>query len=402
MREIPSSIKISDILSGMEAAPEADKKVRHLGAAIKGRFRPDAPVTRVFSEAEVKAAGDRTVTAVITSAFRDRQGDVILPSGGDLSFYLKNPVVLWCHDYWNRVPIGRAQWLKVEGASIVAKIEFSKSEFASEVYQAYKDGFLRTFSIGFVAGDIDREARLIKTWTLLEISCVPVPANPEAAVIGSEETQAYIKKTFMDKGLLSDLGFAEADEIEPEVKAKPEDEGEKEPPPPPPPPPPPAPKPVEQAPPEELQEALSAALEKMTTILVKVAEGSALMYAQLQAMTEAVKSLDEAFRNYMLEGAEEGEEEAAAEEIELSAGAPEIKIGQGEIEAILHAEKRVDDPAPVEALLDPADKVAVPDERVFSAAIATAMTKVIKAESIDAAIQDAVKAALLKIKGKMA
>jgi len=136
---------------------------------------------------------DRTVVAEVTTATVDRDGDVVLPKGARIDAYLKNPVVLWAHDY-RGLPIGRNIWLRKTKRGIVAKTRFATHPFAEEVYRAYKDGLLRAWSIGFIIHD-EREVtdkdleqhpewkgarRLITDWELLEYSAVPVPANPEA------------------------------------------------------------------------------------------------------------------------------------------------------------------------------------------------------------------------------
>ncbi|MHC4506617.1 MAG: hypothetical protein ACYTFI_25275, partial [Planctomycetota bacterium] len=50
--------------------------------------------------------GERAVIAKISTVAVDRDGDVMLPSGADLSDYKKNPVVMFGHDQ-GAIPIGK-------------------------------------------------------------------------------------------------------------------------------------------------------------------------------------------------------------------------------------------------------------------------------------------------------
>ncbi|MBU8870670.1 MAG: HK97 family phage prohead protease [Gemmatimonadales bacterium] len=137
---------------------------------------------------------ERTVTAIINTDTIDRDHEIILPKGMDAIAYLKNPVVLWAHDY-SQPPIARALWLKKGRNRITAKMQFAEDDVAERVYQLYKNGFLSAFSVGIVPTEQPRppkpeeikahpewsEARYIyPKWELLEFSAVPVPANPDA------------------------------------------------------------------------------------------------------------------------------------------------------------------------------------------------------------------------------
>ncbi len=141
---------------------------------------------------------ERTVTATITTSAVDRFGEVVVSGGANLDNFTKNPVVLWVHNS-HELPIGRALWLRKTKNKIVAKIQFAAkevNEFAEQVFQMYKAGFLKAFSIGFRPDfdemrapkpeDIKKNpewaaaSRIFFKWELLEFSAVPVPANPEA------------------------------------------------------------------------------------------------------------------------------------------------------------------------------------------------------------------------------
>jgi HK97 family phage prohead protease len=137
----------------------------------------------------------RTITAEINTAAIDRAGEIVLPKGAIIENYMKNPVVLYAHDYSGK-PWAKAIYIDKKRKSIVAKVKVAETEEAEQIYQLYKGGFLSAFSIGFNAikghaptpDEIRKypewaDARFVyDEWEMLEFSAVPVPCNPEALV----------------------------------------------------------------------------------------------------------------------------------------------------------------------------------------------------------------------------
>ena len=189
------------------------------------------PLRREFVATDVFVDDDeRTVTATITTSAVDRYNEVVLAKGAELENFLKNPVVLWVHNS-HEPPIAKALWIKKSRNKIVAKLKFvSKevSEFAEQIYQMYKSGFLKAFSIGFRPDfdeirapkpeEIEKNPawanvrRLFLKWELLEFSAVPVPANPEALA-----TAVKNHKLEASSELLKQLGYEVEDEDEEEI-----------------------------------------------------------------------------------------------------------------------------------------------------------------------------------------
>ena len=138
---------------------------------------------------EVKKSNDdnRTIEGVFSTADVDRSGDPpIEQESWNLKNFKKNPVVLFAHDSRN-IPIGKVTKLKLdEKGNLAGKIMFAVDEgvgiygdLIKTVYNLYKGKFMRAFSVGFKLGEITDDKKgmkLIKN-ELLEISCVPVPAN---------------------------------------------------------------------------------------------------------------------------------------------------------------------------------------------------------------------------------
>ncbi len=158
---------------------------------------------------------ERTVTAIISTDTIDRDFEVMKPSGANLENYMKNPVVLWAHNY-AEPSIGKALWVTKTRKNIRAKTKFADTPRADEIYQLYRGGYLKAFSVGFISTESHRpepkeiEKRpelanvrtIIDKWELLEFSAVPVPANPEALA-----TAVKTKEVTVSKELRGELGL---------------------------------------------------------------------------------------------------------------------------------------------------------------------------------------------------
>ena len=131
--------------------------------------------------------GERRLQFVITTSAKDRDNDTINPQGWGFDNYLKNPVVLFAHDY-TKPAVAKTIDLRVEGDKVVAVAEFPTPEiydFGYTLYLLYREGFMNAVSVGFIPLEFkqrDDGYDYIKQ-ELLEYSLVPVPANPEALVV---------------------------------------------------------------------------------------------------------------------------------------------------------------------------------------------------------------------------
>ena len=148
----------------------------------------DAPYVKKYAMSYASGLDDeRPLTVVASDESVDRLGDVVRADGWELRPYKRNPVFLWAHDY-TRTPIGRSSWVGLDAGRLVATIEFAPTAFAREVETLYRQRFLRAVSVGFRAcaftfrkgRDGAVEGVEFTKQELLEISAVPVPANPEA------------------------------------------------------------------------------------------------------------------------------------------------------------------------------------------------------------------------------
>jgi HK97 family phage prohead protease len=127
---------------------------------------------------------------VATTRDIDRDGEVVEPTGVvNFNEYLaNNPVLLWAHDY-SKPPVGKAIGGEVGDDAIQLDIEFADTEFGREVKYLFDEGFMSSFSIGFIPKDyktIDSVWHWT-SWELLEVSAVPVPANSMANILRTAE-----------------------------------------------------------------------------------------------------------------------------------------------------------------------------------------------------------------------
>lgn len=149
-------------------------------------------MSKKFARAYVREVSDKTdgllTGAIGSTAAVDRYGESIDQSSWDLKHYKKNPVILWAHNLTlgeDRPPIGKATKVKVVDDQLTFDIQFDMADpFAADIFRKYKDGFLSAFSVGFIPHKVemsdDNDYPVLRDNELLELSAVPVPANPEA------------------------------------------------------------------------------------------------------------------------------------------------------------------------------------------------------------------------------
>jgi HK97 family phage prohead protease len=154
---------------------------------------------------------ERVVRFVGTTGVRDRMGDEIPTKGWNFDPYLKNPVVMWGHNY-AEPPVGRVTEIHEKGGKqprIEFDVEFAPGDAnpkAEQLFQLTKRGFLNAVSVGFRSLKSEwidtedeeekkrakeapdaRAGKEFKKKELLELSLVPVPANPEALIAARQK-----------------------------------------------------------------------------------------------------------------------------------------------------------------------------------------------------------------------
>lgn len=152
--------------------------------------------------------------SVASSAIVDRDGEIIDQNGWDLKNFKKNPQLLWAHNIREvKPPLGKVTkiWFEGDGKNKVMKFKAvfdMADEFAKEIYRKIKEGFLNAFSVGFMP--LEREGNVYTKTELLEISVVPVPANPQALV----EMRSKGMSPMEWKDVLNDVESVEVQENE--------------------------------------------------------------------------------------------------------------------------------------------------------------------------------------------
>lgn len=138
----------------------------------------------------------RRVEVVVSSGDVARDGAIIDQSGWNTRNYERNPVVLWGHDD-HSLPIARATETRIDGTDMVQVHEFAKHTRAEEVFQAVRGGFVNATSVRWIPGETEvrkvgtgKDARNVLVFTkgheLLEVSYVPIPADPNALVLRAD------------------------------------------------------------------------------------------------------------------------------------------------------------------------------------------------------------------------
>lgn len=167
------------------------------------------PVT-ILKQAEV--AGEFHVVGYAATTDFDLQGDVIaeeaLRSAAD--DLLKNTTVLLNHD--QERPIGKVTKAQFDKNGLLIDALISQAE--QEIIQKIKEGVLNKFSIrGQVLErerrfmpELNRAVNYITKLSLIEVSLVSIPANPEARAIGWYVSKALEEKDHKTQGTVSQGG----------------------------------------------------------------------------------------------------------------------------------------------------------------------------------------------------
>lgn len=157
---------------------------------------------------EKASSNDGRFEVVMSTNARDRSGEIVLQEGIDTRNYEKNPVVLFAHNYYD-LPIGRVEEIIKESDKTIAKGVFVSKEInpkAQQIRKLYDAGIMKAVSIGFIP--LEYEGNVITKSELLELSFVPVPANPEALAVAKEkglekEFNSLIKNSQESKELIA-------------------------------------------------------------------------------------------------------------------------------------------------------------------------------------------------------
>lgn len=160
------------------------------------------------------------VQTVVSNSAVDRHGESIEVTGIDLKQILRNPIVLWAHDYQG-LPIGRIVRLWKSQGNLNAEIEFMVDivPFAETVYKLIVAGALNAVSIGGIVKEYGVKNGVtdysnIAQLEMVELSVVPVGAHPDALVTSKALENVNLSKEIFDTQYAD---FVKSATITPEV-----------------------------------------------------------------------------------------------------------------------------------------------------------------------------------------
>lgn len=189
-----------------------------------------------------KSDGDKEVYHALASTDAlDRDGDVMLAEGCIIEEFMKNPVMLFIHNY-RQVPVAKVLSLDISPGEVAFDFTFAETDVAKELKYLYDDGFMNAFSVGFypktrmrvedetpdkfnvdangtnvnvdLAKYKERPRQIICSWELLEVSPVPVPANPGALLLrAKDEIVRKFAGSATKKSMISGLLDAQLDDV---------------------------------------------------------------------------------------------------------------------------------------------------------------------------------------------
>lgn len=171
-------------------------------------FASGARGLRELLKCEVKAApGEHELDFIASDESIDRYQEVVKLDGWSLKNYLANPVVLDSHNYWSVGAIlGKSTKLTIEDGKMRNRVKFAlDNPLGAIAYKMAKAGFINSESVGFIPTEWkngvgpNEPRRTYLKQELLEISLVPVPANPGATI------EASLKSGAVGRGDVKDL-----------------------------------------------------------------------------------------------------------------------------------------------------------------------------------------------------
>ena len=148
---------------------------------------------------KAEPANDGTITAVASTPDPDRMDDVVAPSW-KLDDFRRSPVIMHAHDYEGPV-VGKAVEIDLVGDTLMMRVQFDEHEsnpLGQRLANQYREGFMSAFSVGFAPGKVTPRSQLPKDHpaysekragsymtdnSLLEVSAVAIPANPQALAV---------------------------------------------------------------------------------------------------------------------------------------------------------------------------------------------------------------------------
>jgi HK97 family phage prohead protease len=139
---------------------------------------------------------ERTDISYVSTPAVDRDREIVLPSGIDLSQYEKNRIVLYQHRQDD--PVGKCLWIKPDNRGVIAKTfypprpdKYEGDWLSEKVWGLVASGVLKGKSVGMLPTEVsdptpDQREKgcevVISKALLLEYSVVAIPSCPDSLV----------------------------------------------------------------------------------------------------------------------------------------------------------------------------------------------------------------------------
>lgn len=154
---------------------------------------------------EYKSIDDEVIEILASDETVDRDRDVIKAKGWQVDNWLKNGALLYGHDPSSPFNvIGSPVNAEIRGSKLYVQVRLAKagtSPAHDAVRSLIEQKILKGVSVGFKSEDYEPNefgGRTFKSQELLELSVVPVPANPSARMLlksfGKEVEDLLIKE----------------------------------------------------------------------------------------------------------------------------------------------------------------------------------------------------------------
>jgi hypothetical protein len=187
---------VAAVDKGLIQRPEPVDRDELAEMLAKG-IEPTRPLGKAIQVREPRIVGPRTIRVVASTVEEDRDGDIVLPSGIDLTHFQLNPVFLYMHD-GKHLPAGRVVDYKLDGDRLLMDVRFlDPSDFddpsedtkeSLDMATHFLTGTMSAVSIGFMPrrGMTERRENggfIFREVELMELSGVTIPSNRAALTI---------------------------------------------------------------------------------------------------------------------------------------------------------------------------------------------------------------------------
>lgn len=171
----------------------AQMKAKYAAEDPKADFRiKSGLITGEKSRAPDVDMEARTVSGIITTSSPDNDGEVVLPSGLDCSYFPKKVKTVYLgHDYDK--PIGKCRRMEMKDGKMYASTFVTSTALGEDILKMMSEGVIGGFSIGFATKaygpptdeEVDQYGdhnTIHRAGKLYEYSITPMPCNPDALV----------------------------------------------------------------------------------------------------------------------------------------------------------------------------------------------------------------------------